>query len=73
VKKSGRPRRLRSGLRQRGTVPPVRYVGEQAFRFSNRTGMTDSDRFDVALRQIVGKHRTWAEGTGKVAERSTLN
>jgi transposase-like protein len=43
-----------------------RYVDEQAFRFNNRKEMTDSDRFDLAVRQIVGKRLTWAEVTGKV-------
>ena len=43
-----------------------RYIDEQAFRFNNRNEMTDSDRFDLAVRQIVGKRLTWAEVTGKV-------
>jgi transposase-like protein len=51
-----------------------RYVDEQAFRFNNRKDdngnpLTDSDRFDLAVRQIVGKRLTWAEVTGKVTER----
>lgn len=45
-----------------------RYVDEQAFRFNNRKDMTDSDRFDLAVRQVVGKRLTWAEVTGKVGE-----
>jgi hypothetical protein len=45
-----------------------RYVDEQAFRFNNRKDMNDSDRFDLAVRQIVGKRLTWAEVTGKVAQ-----
>lgn len=45
-----------------------RYVDEQAFRFNNRKEMDDSDRFDLAVRQIVGKRLTWAEVTGKVGE-----
>jgi len=45
-----------------------RYVDEQAFRFNNRKDMDDSDRFDLAVRQIVGKRLTWAEVTGKVGE-----
>jgi hypothetical protein len=45
-----------------------RYIDEQAFRFNNRKGMTDSDRFDLAVRQIVGKRLTWAEVTGKVTD-----
>ncbi len=42
-----------------------RYIDEQAFRFNNRKGMNDSDRFDLAVRQIVGKRLTWAEVTGR--------
>ncbi len=45
-----------------------RYLDEQAFRFNNRQDMNDSDRFDLAVRQIVGKRLTWAEVTGKVPE-----
>ena len=50
-----------------------RYVDEEAFRYNNRRDMTDSDRFDLAVRQIVGKRLTWAEVTGKVGEKPTLN
>jgi len=46
-----------------------RYLDEQAFRYNNRKGMNDSDRFDLAVRQIIGKRLTWAEVTGKVGER----
>ncbi len=45
-----------------------RYVDEQAFRYNNRKNMNDSDRFDLAVRQILGKRLTWAEVTGKAAE-----
>jgi transposase-like protein len=45
-----------------------RYLDEQAFRYNNRKDMNDSDRFDLAVRQIVGKRLTWAEVTGKVGE-----
>lgn len=49
-----------------------RYVDEQAFRFNNRATkenpLNDSDRFVLALRQIVGKRLTYAEVTGKVGE-----
>jgi transposase-like protein len=45
-----------------------RYIDEQAFRFNNRKDMNDSDRFDLAVRQIVGKRLTWAEVTGKVQD-----
>lgn len=45
-----------------------RYIDEQAFRFNNRKDMNDGDRFDLAVRQILGKRLTWAEVTGKVSE-----
>jgi transposase-like protein len=49
-----------------------RYVDEQVFRFNNRATkdnpLNDSDRFVLALRQIVGKRLTYNEVTGKVGE-----
>ena len=45
-----------------------RYPDEQAFRYNNRNGMNDWDRFDLAVSQIFGKHLTYAELTGKVGE-----
>ena len=50
-----------------------RYVDEQAFRFNNRKDadgnkLTDADRFDIAVSQILGKRLTYAEVTGKVGE-----
>src|SRR5579871_6747042 len=44
-----------------------RYIDEQAFRFNNRK-MTDAERFDAGVREIVGKRLTYAELTGKVGE-----
>ncbi len=49
------------------------YVDEQVFRFNNRKDMNDSDRFDLAVRQIVGKRLTWAEVTGRVLEKQAIN
>jgi hypothetical protein len=47
-------------------------VDEQSFRFNNRATkdnpLTDADRFQYALSQIVGKRLTFAEVTGKVGE-----
>ncbi|HEY1657765.1 MAG TPA: IS1595 family transposase [Candidatus Sulfotelmatobacter sp.] len=43
-----------------------RYIDEQAFRYNNRKNMSDADRFDLAVSQIVGKRLTYAEVTGKV-------
>ena len=38
-----------------------------AYRFNNRW-MTDRQRFDVAVREIVGKRLTWDQLTGKVSD-----
>jgi transposase-like protein len=49
-----------------------RYADEQAFRYNNRATkdnpLDDSDRFMLAMSQIVGKRLTYAELTGKVGE-----
>jgi transposase-like protein len=45
-----------------------RYLDEQAFRYNNRKDMNDSERFDLAVRQIVGKRLTYSELTGKGLE-----
>jgi hypothetical protein len=51
-----------------------RYADEQAFRFNHRDGrkpeqgITDEQRFKLALSQIVGKRITYAELTGKEGE-----
>jgi hypothetical protein len=42
-----------------------RYLDEQTFRFNNRLGMKDADRFDAVVSQILGKRLTYAELTGK--------
>jgi transposase-like protein len=46
-----------------------RYVDEQAFRFNTRKDGTrkisDSERFDIAMSQVIGKRLTFAELTGK--------
>ena len=46
-----------------------RYLDEQVFRFNNRATkdnrLTDADRFDLAVRNIVRKRLTFAELTGK--------
>jgi transposase-like protein len=51
-----------------------RYLDEQAFRYNHRATkdnpMTDSDRFALAMSQIVGKRLTFAEVTGKLGETS---
>lgn len=50
-----------------------RYVDEQAFRYNYRKDadgnkLSDADRFDIAVSQIIGKRLTYAEVTGKVGE-----
>jgi len=45
-----------------------RYLDEQSFRFNNRKS-TDYWRFDLAVRQVVGKRLPYAEVTGKVGEK----
>jgi transposase-like protein len=49
-----------------------RYIDEQAFRFNDRK-MTDAERFDIGVREIVGKRRTYAELIGKTSEAETVN
>jgi transposase-like protein len=41
-----------------------RYVDEQAFRFNNRQGMNDAERFSLAVSQITGKRLTYSELIG---------
>ena len=45
-----------------------RYLDEQAWRYNNRKGMNDADRFSKVLTQIAGKRLTFDELTGKVGE-----
>jgi transposase-like protein len=42
-----------------------RYLDEQMFRFNNRKDLDDAGRFDLAVRQIVGKRITFAQLTAK--------
>jgi len=44
-----------------------RYLDEQAYRFNNRK-LTDAERFDAAVRGIVGKRLTFEQLTGKDLE-----
>lgn len=43
-----------------------RYVDEQAFRFNNREGLKDHQRFSLLVRHIVGRRLTYKELTGKL-------
>jgi transposase-like protein len=49
-----------------------RYLDEQVFRYNNRGNrenkVTDSERFDMIVRKIVGKRLTFAGLTGKLCE-----
>jgi transposase-like protein len=62
---------LKRGIR--GTYVSVepyhlfRYVDEQAFRFNNRK-MTDSERFDTVMGQIVGKRLMYKDLIGSAPE-----
>jgi transposase-like protein len=47
-----------------------RYLDEQVFRYNGRH-LTDAERFDIAIRGIIGKRLTFSELTGK--SRSTEN
>jgi len=44
-----------------------RYLDEQAYRYNNRK-MTDSERFDMAVKGIVGKRVTFDQLTGKTLD-----
>ena len=48
-----------------------RYIDEQAYRFNQRH-LTDAERFDIAVKGIIGKRLTWDHLIGKVLDnRST--
>jgi hypothetical protein len=44
-----------------------RYIDEATFRFNHRIGHPDSSRFVQALSQVVNRHLTYNELTGKEA------
>ncbi|HLH07385.1 MAG TPA: IS1595 family transposase [Terriglobales bacterium] len=46
----------------------ARYIDEQMFRYNNRRGLKDFDRFKLAMSQIVGRRLTWNQLTGKTPE-----
>jgi transposase-like protein len=49
-----------------------RYLDEQTYRFNNRH-MTDAERFDLAVKGIVGKRLTFDQLIGKVEPASQVN
>jgi len=44
-----------------------RYLDEQSFRYNTRQEMTESERFEQAMKQVVGRRVTWKSLTGKQA------
>ncbi len=48
-----------------------RYLDEQTYRFNSRK-LTDGERFDMAVRGIVGKRLTWDRLTGKTQDAGSL-
>lgn len=46
-----------------------RYLDEQAYRFNNRK-MTDAERFDEVVKNIVGKRLTFDESTARIMDAS---
>jgi hypothetical protein len=48
-----------------------RYLDEQMFRYNNRKGYDDKARFDLAVRQIVGRRLTFDQLTGKTSDERT--
>jgi len=42
-----------------------RYLDEQSFRYNNRKGLNDGERFSIVLSQIAGKRLTYQELIGK--------
>ena len=48
-----------------------RYLDEQMYRFNNRK-MTDAERFNIAVKGIVGKRLTFVELTGKLSSSGML-
>jgi transposase-like protein len=49
-----------------------RYLDEQVFRYNNRK-MNDGDRFNIVVREIVGKRLTWDQLTGKTDSATPAN
>ena len=49
-----------------------RYLDEQAYRYNFRK-MTDPERFNLAVLQVVGKRLTWNEVTGRDADGNLIS
>ena len=50
-----------------------RYLDEQAFRYNNRKDMNDGERFELAMRNIVGRRVTYEQLTGKADPATSVN
>jgi len=48
-----------------------RYLDEQAYRFNNRKGLSDFERFKIAASQIVDKRLTWKQAIGVTHDSAT--
>jgi transposase-like protein len=48
-----------------------RYLDEQAFRYNNRKGSNDAERFVNVMRNTGGKRLTWNQLTGKAQDPAT--
>lgn len=48
-----------------------RYLDEQVFRYNNRKGLEDGDRFQLAVSRIIGKRLTYRQVTGKTTDGQT--
>jgi len=48
-----------------------RYLNEQAYRYNNRKGLNDADRFVDVMRNASGKRLTWKQLTGKTDQPSS--
>ena len=51
-------------LRQRGALPPVRYLDEHRFTYNQR-GLGDYGRFEAVMHAVFGLRLTYAEVTGQ--------
>ncbi|WP_263353549.1 hypothetical protein [Acidicapsa acidisoli] len=45
------------------------YIDEQIYRYNNRIGKKDGDRFSKLVSKVVGKRLTYEELTGKLDAR----
>lgn len=50
-----------------------RHLDEQAFRYNNRKDMNDGERFELAMRNVVGRRVTYEQLTGKADSTTSVN